>query len=267
MYRIAAAEKTLTGDTLEQRFEHALSLGFDGIEVQARDDGHFVSRTAELVSARKNGVLISSAVVAMPWFIGDFDADRSRRAVEEMAQLLPVLGKAGAVGLVAPNSFGVFSRKLPPYELPKDLDECRARLVEGLRTLGSIADSEGVLVLLEPLNRYEDYLVHTLADGASVVCEVASPGVALTADTYHMSVEEAQVGDAIRANAELIGHVQLGDSNRLEPGNGHYDWADTLDALLDIEYDGWLAMECGLSGTADEVLPAVARLLKRAGAQ
>ena len=123
------------------------------------------------------------------------------------------------------------------------------------------------MVLLEPLNRYEDYLVHTLADGASIVCEVGSPGVALTADTYHMSVEETRIGEAIKANAELIGHVQLGDSNRLEPGNGHYDWADTLDALIDIDYDGWLAMECGLSGTADEVLPDVARLLRRAGAQ
>ena len=263
MYRIAAAEKTLTGETLEQRFQHALSLGFDGIEVQAQDEGRFVARTAELVSARKSGVHISSAVVAMPWFIGDFDPQRSNRAVEEMAQILPVLGKAGAVGLVAPNSFGVFSRKLPPYTVPQDLQKCRERLVAGLRTLGSIAEAEGVLVLLEPLNRYEDYLINTLADGASIVAEVASPGVALTADTYHMSVEETRTGDAIRANAELIGHVQLGDSNRLEPGNGHYDWVDTLDALLDIGFDGWLAMECGLSGTADDVLPGVARLLKR----
>lgn len=265
MYRIAAAENTLAGDTLERKFEYALSLGFDGIEVQARDDGHFVARAAELASARKSGVQISSAVVAMPWFIGDFDPDKSRRAVQEMAQILPVLGKAGAVGLVAPNSFGVFSRKLPPFALPQDVEECRARLVAGLRVLGSIAEAEGVLMVLEPLNRYEDYLVNTLAEGASIVCEVASPGVALTADTYHMSVEETRIGDAIRVNADHIGHVQLGDSNRLEPGNGHYDWADTLDALRDIEYDGWLAMECGLSGTADEVLPGVSRLLKRTG--
>ncbi len=267
MYRIAAAEKTLSGDTLEQKFEHALSLGFDGIEVQARDDGHFVARAAELASARKSGVQISSAVVAMPWFMGDFDPEKSRRAVQEMAQILPVLGKAGAVGLVAPNSFGVFSRKLPPYVLPQDADACRARLVAGLRALGAIAEAEGVLLVLEPLNRYEDYLVNTLAEGASIVCEVASPGVALTADTYHMSVEETRIGDAIRAHAELIGHVQLGDSNRLEPGNGHYDWPDTLDALFDIGYDGWLAMECGLSGAADDVLPDVACLLKRTGAR
>ena len=59
-----------------------------------------------------------------------------------------------------------------------------------------------------------------------------------------------------------IEHVQLGDSNRLEPGAGHYDWPDTLSALDDIGYDGWLAMECGLSGPVEEVLPKVASILR-----
>ena len=61
----------------------------------------------------------------------------------------------------------------------------------------------------------------------------------------------------------LIGHVQLGDSNRLEPGAGHYDWPETLEALEAIGYEGWLAMECGLSGPVDQILPEVADLLSR----
>ena len=61
-----------------------------------------------------------------------------------------------------------------------------------------------------------------------------------------------------------IGHVQLGDSNRLEPGAGHYDWPETLAALESIGYDGWLAgMECGLSAPVEVVLPKVAALLTR----
>ena len=85
----------------------------------------------------------------------------------------------------------------------------------------------------------------------------------MIADTFHMSIEETDIGAAIRAADHHIEHVQLGDSGRLEPGNGHYDWEETLDALDDILYDGWLAMECGLSGPADQVLPGVAKLLKR----
>lgn len=70
-----------------------------------------------------------------------------------------------------------------------------------------------------------------------------------------MSIAEANVGESIRVAGSLIKHVQLGDSNRLEPGAGHYDWPETLDALDLIGYDGWLAMECGLSGPAADVLP------------
>jgi sugar phosphate isomerase/epimerase len=95
------------------------------------------------------------------------------------------------------------------------------------------------------------------------VDEIGSPGLAVVADTWHMSIEESDIGAAIRAAGQRIGHVQLGDSNRLEPGAGHYDWDDTLGALDDIGYEGWLAMECGLSGPAREVLPRVASLLRR----
>jgi sugar phosphate isomerase/epimerase len=52
-------------------------------------------------------------------------------------------------------------------------------------------------------------------------------------------------------------------AGRLEPGAGHYDWPETLDALEAIGYRGWLAMECGLSGPVDQVLPKVAEVLSR----
>jgi sugar phosphate isomerase/epimerase len=78
-----------------------------------------------------------------------------------------------------------------------------------------------------------------------------------------MSVEESDIPAAIRDAGVHIEHVQLGDSNRLEPGAGHYDWPGTLDALESIGYSGWLAMECRMSGPAGDVLPRVSRLLKR----
>ena len=157
----------------------------------------------------------------------------------------------------------MFSRNLPPYTPPRGPAESRAALVEALVELGEHGVGVGTQVFLEPLNRYEDYLVNTLADAVSIVDEVASPGVAVIADTYHMSIEEADCAASIIAVGDHIRHVQLGDSNRLEPGAGHYDWPETLDALTAIGYDGWLAMECGLSGPVEEVLPRVAEVLRR----
>jgi sugar phosphate isomerase/epimerase len=121
----------------------------------------------------------------------------------------------------------------------------------------------GAVVLLEPLNRYEDHMVNTLAAGAGLVREVGLGSVALIGDFFHMSIEESDPAQALRDVAPHLRHLQLGDTNRLEPGAGHYDWARSLDALEEIGYDGWMAMECRLSGPPAQVLPRVSALLRR----
>lgn len=262
-FRLAAQESTLPGDTLEQRFAAAQSYGFDGIELGAQGDGRFAARAAELRRAREAGVVMPSAVAHTSLFVGDFDPDRRRKAIDDVRSILSTLPEAGAAGLVMPNGFAVFTKKLPPFTPPRDDAASRAALVDALKELGEHGERVGAKVFLEPLNRYEDYLINTLADAVDVVAEVDSPAVAVIADTFHMSIEETDIGAAIRTAGARIEHVQLGDSGRLEPGNGHYDWPDTLDALEDIGYAGWLAMECKLSGPAESVLPGVAKLLKR----
>jgi sugar phosphate isomerase/epimerase len=261
--RLAAQESMLEGDTLEEKFAFAQAHGFDGIELSGRGDGVFAARAEELRAARAAGVVMPSAVVAMAHFVGDFDEANRRRAIDDVKDLLSTLPAAGAAGVVMPNGFAVFSKRLPPFEPPRSDAASRASLVEALRELGRHGEEVGSKVFLEPLNRYEDYLVNTLADAVSIVDEVGSPAVSVIADTFHMSIEEADVGASIRAAGNHVEHVQLGDSDRLEPGHGHYDWPETLDALEAIGYTGWLAMECRLSGPPAEVLPRVAALLSR----
>lgn len=260
-FRLAAQEWMLEGETLEEKFDFARSVGFDGIELGARGAGVFEGRAEELRAARAAGVVMPSAVVLPTCFLGDFDAAHREEGISELEGFLRTLPEAGAAGIVCPNSFGVFSDRLPPFEPPRPAEESRAALVDALRRVAATAETTGTVVYLEPLNRYEDYLVNTLADAVSIVEEIDSSGVAVIADTFHMSIEESDVGASIRAAGSRIAHVQLGDTNRLEPGLGHYDWGETLMALDDVGYDGWLALECALSGAAREVLPRVSELL------
>ena len=136
-------------------------------------------------------------------------------------------------------------------------------LLEELTALGEHARAVGATLLLEPLNRYEDHMVNTLAQAVDLIRAVDLPSVRVVADFFHMSIEEADVDASIRAAAPYIAHFQVSDTNRLEPGAGHHDWAASLDTLRDIGYTGWLAMESRLSAPAEEVLPKVAALLRR----
>lgn len=261
-FRLAAQENILEGSNLIEKYEFVQACGFDGIELLGRGDGIFAERAQELKDARAAGVIMPSVCVAMDHFIGDFDPARRRDAREQMKLLLSGIVDAGGYGAITPNAFALFSRKLPPYAPPRADNDSREILLQALAELGEHAVQAGAVLLLEPLNRYEDFMVNTLADAVALVEEVGSPGVAVIADTFHMSVEEADIPLAIRTAGEHIRHVQLGDSNRLEPGAGHYDWPATLEALDDIGYGGWLAMECKISAPARDVLPGVSALLK-----
>ena len=64
-----------------------------------------------------------------------------------------------------------------------------------------------------------------------------------------MNIEEDDVHRALRAAAPYLGHVQVSDSNRYQPGTGHLDWPALLRTLDAIGYDGWLALECRLAAS------------------
>ena len=88
---------------------------------------------------------------------------------------------------------------------------------------------EGVMIALEPLNRYENHMINTLGDARRRCAKrSAREHFGIAADTYHMNIEEADPLKAFVAAAPWLRHVQLSDSNRLEPGAGHMDWSATL---------------------------------------
>jgi sugar phosphate isomerase/epimerase len=259
--RISCQEQLLPGDTLQEKWEFAQQAGFGAIELRGKGGLAFEARLPELRKAAADGVVMPTVCVEMLHFIGDFDAERRADAIKQMRSQLTVIGEIGGVLAMTPASYGQFSRRLPPFEPPRTAEEDRAVLLEALSELGEHAVREGVVLGLEPLNRYENHMVNTLADAVSLCQEVGLPSVTVAADTYHMNIEEADPAASLVAAAPRLGHVQLSDSNRLEPGAGHIDWSLVLGTLDAIDYRGTLAFECRLSGPADEVLPrAVAKL-------
>jgi sugar phosphate isomerase/epimerase len=261
--KLACQEQLIPGATLEARWEVAHASGFEGIELLGHGDFQFEKRLTELQAARKRGVVISSVCVAMDHFIGDLDPARRRDAVANMKSLLSVVAEVGGVGVVTPASFGVWSNALPPWQPSlRSADGDREVLVEGLLELAEHALPLGVQVLFEPLNRYEDHMVNRVSQAAGICRTVGLASAKVMADAFHMNIEEEDLAAAVCDNAELIGHIHVADSGRLQPGVGHLDWPRLLGALNDIRYDGWLAMECGIKGDPYDALKQVTALLR-----
>jgi sugar phosphate isomerase/epimerase len=178
-----------------------------------------------------------------------------------MASQLSVMAAIGGRLAMTPASYGMFSSRLPPFVSPRSSVEDHAILVDAFGRLADHAAREGVVIALEPLNRYENHMINTLGQAQALCEEIGSQHLGIAADTYHMNIEETDPLKAFVDAGPWLKHVQLSDSNRLEPGAGHLDWSALLDAIWTASYTDEQAFECRLSGPADEVLPvAVARL-------
>jgi D-psicose/D-tagatose/L-ribulose 3-epimerase len=116
--------------------------------------------------------------------------------------------------------------------------------VETLVDIGRIAADNGVVVGLEPLNRFETDMINTVDQAISIVREVASPNLKIVLDTFHSNIEEKDIPASIRKiGKDLLCHVQGNESDRGTPGTGHLEWEGIRDALVEIGYDGAVVIE------------------------
>ncbi len=267
MFTIACQEQLLPGETLQQKWEFAQAAGYGAVELRGKGDFAFRERLPELRGALADGVVMPTVCVDMLHFFGAFDEELRRDAVAQMKSQLSVIAELGGTGAQTPASYGMFSRRLPPFEPPRSEQEDREVLLTGLAEMGEHARREGVTLYLEPLNRYEDHMVNRLGQAVELIREVGLDSVRIGIDSYHMNIEETGPAAAILDAAPYIGHAQVSDSNRFQPGAGHLDWPAWLAALDSAGYTGPLALECRLTGDDPaEALRAVPPFLTRSAA-
>ena len=213
------------------------SLGYDAVELGAE---------LPLAEASKARDLIDGAGLAVSSVCPSFTAERDLshpdpelresavRYVREVADLANAVGAPAII--IAPTAF------LRSQPLASEEEEWRWA-VETIRTAGEYADALGVDLTLECWNRYGTFLLNRLEQAVLLWGETGLSNGGVMADTYHMNIEERSIPEAIRSTGTLLNHVHLSDSNRAAPGQGHVGFAQVLQALLDIDYRGYLTFE------------------------
>ncbi len=252
--RLGVQSRLVPGTSLRERHEIARSYGFDGIELS----GPGMIEMAE--EAVRDGVPASAICSGHRGWLIDPDPAQVAAARQDIAHLLE-LGARLAAPLIVVPIYGR-NRKWPGGDTGRTPEEDEALWLEGLRLATEHAERVGATILVEPINRYENSVTVTVADAMRFAEAMASPKVRPMADVFHMNIEEADMAAAIESAGSSLAYVHLGDSQRLEPGQGHLDWDAVFGALHRIGYEGWTTMECNLSGPAEEVLPAAARFVR-----
>jgi sugar phosphate isomerase/epimerase len=260
MIRLAVQSRLIPGDSLIEKHDTALSYGFDGIELS----GFPMIDLAE--EAVRGGVPISAMCSGhRGWFI-DPDPQQVAWAIEDMKRLLELGAQLDAPLIVVP----IYGRthNLPEHcGTGRTREEDEALFLRGLREVSDHAEAVGGTIVVEAINRFENSISVKVADAVRYAREMNSPNVRAMADVFHMNIEEVDFGESLEAADDMLAYLHLADSQRLEPGKGHLDFASVFRGLDAIGYDGWASMECNLSGPAADVLPPSVQLVRRYAAE
>jgi len=114
---------------------------------------------------------------------------------------------------------------------------------DSLREVADYAKELGVVIGLEPVNRYETFLVNTCEQALMLKDMIDRDNIKIHLDTYHMNIEEKSFYEATKLAGDNLIHYHLCENDRGIPGTGLVDWDDIFKALAEINYKGYAALE------------------------
>jgi D-psicose/D-tagatose/L-ribulose 3-epimerase len=114
---------------------------------------------------------------------------------------------------------------------------------ECLKEVAQYAKPLGVTVGLEPVNRYETYLINTCEQAIQLIDMIDEDNMRIHLDTYHMNIEEKSFYEATKLAGDKLIHYHLCENDRGIPGTGLVDWDSIFKALSEMNYQGYAALE------------------------
>lgn len=264
--KISCTNGMVSGRSLTEKAQKLKKWGFDAISLQIPLMDRTPELEEEILALESNAdIKVCEFSYIGPEFGLQLDSDRgvADKAIATQLASIDMCGK-----LHAGNAIGFEYRArnpLPMFEtdhtIPEDL---KVRFVDVLNKVGKEARKKNVEFSIEAINRYETRYVNNLTDCRNVIANTEPAlDIGILADFFHMSMEESDIPQAIRESRGFIKHVHLGENNRLLPGYGSVNWTEGFRALKEIDYTGYVALECGVPGDPEKTLLECVEFLKK----
>jgi D-psicose/D-tagatose/L-ribulose 3-epimerase len=229
-------------------------LGFDAVEVPIFDTADLApfTRLGKRIKALGLG---TTAVTVMGAESNPISPDPKIRdaAVAHLDRVMECGQAFGCEVLCGPihSAIGVFSNEAPTE------DEFKYG-VETLQRAAEKAQSRGIQMAVEYLNRFEIYFLTTAAQTARFVRAVDHPSCKMMYDSFHAHIEEKDQARAIASCAAETIHVHVSENDRGIPGSGQVHWDNFFQGLSQSGYNGYLTIEA--FGRALPALAAATRV-------
>lgn len=252
MFKYAVSNWIYGDEELEQTYSRLRRLGFDALELVGEPERYRPEMVRKLNG--EYGLSVSSVLCWSIWPLAERDLahpdPRMRQAA--VSYVCRNVDLAAAVGAPVVVVIPAPSGRTAPHGAPS-ADNAGAwqrmageeweRAVESVRRVSPYAAGKGVTIAIEPINRFESFLLNSAAQGLRFIDAVGSPAVKLHLDTFHMNIEEPDMVAAILQASSVLVNMHVSDSNRCAVGRGHIDFRSIVAALVKVGYRGALVLE------------------------
>lgn len=239
-------------EPVEQTLKKVSALGYDDVEMYGEPEKTDAKELQELSGSYGvnicgvTGVWGSAGEEAWKRKLLSSDAGVQKHAagyVKKCVQMCNALGGRHLnVCLFADDSQSFYDRthRVISIERKRKVQELA---VPGLSELARFAGDHGVVLALEPLNRYSTPYCCTAQDAAYIAGRVDQQGLGIMLDTFHMNIEEDSFEHTIAGAGGMLRHMHFADNNRKMPGYGHIDFKAIVGALVKIRYERYVTFE------------------------
>jgi D-psicose/D-tagatose/L-ribulose 3-epimerase len=240
-YPIAMNTLVYGPDMNESIIKHLADIkevGYDGIEVPI-----FVTDLPYWKPWKEEINRLGLTVFTVTFLGADMNtisADPSvrQKGIDFLKKAVDISAYLGAAYLSGPfhSALSVFSGAAPTQQ---ELDWSK----ESMLAVAEHAATKNVILGLEYLNRFENYVVSNADQMHALVKAINHPNVKIMFDTFHAHIEEFNTGDAMVRIADEVGHIQLSENTRATLGEGQVNWPNVFEGLERMNYKGWLVVE------------------------
>jgi D-psicose/D-tagatose/L-ribulose 3-epimerase len=226
----------MRSETIETTIRRVSKLGYTKLEIAGSPEEYNTGEVRKLL--KDHNLSCWGSVTLMLGERNLLARDEAQRAksiqyVKDVVQMVKELD--GHMVSVVPGTVG----KIVPEGRP---EEEWTWAVDSLKEIYDYAEGSGILLGIEPINRFETYFINR-GDQALALASAVGPNCGVCLDTFHMNIEEDDLYEAIRMAKGKITGFHVADNNRMAPGMGQLDWKKIVNTLKEVGYDGVLSVE------------------------
>lgn len=227
---------------LEETIKRLARIGYDGIEIGAWSPHAFPETTSP---ARRSeikrvldgeGIVLSSMLPAPPGNnVASPVPEERAYAIRQYKLIADLCAEWGGSTLLYIPGWVVFgTTRKQAWEWSR----------EALQEIADHCKPLGIVLAIEPTS-YDSNLIDTAEHAIELMDEVGRDNVKLMFDTFHVLYRREVMTDYVYRMGKDLRHVHISAEERMPPGYGRGDFFAVMEALKEIEFDGFATLEIG----------------------